>query len=245
MIGVSCAYAFFILGLHTHGVLASFFEHSNAEIVDEHDDVQLTTNLTHGAEPVSNHCEEDTDKYGEWRGDSRWWKWITLIFNVYFGPLFFVAAFVTYFLVGALIYDIEQYEARVLGLAMAPVGALVRWKLSAWNDPTRGPFCGVPNRWSWIPRGTLFANLLASTISALIAAVELRYLSDYHDPWLSELLPAVKVGFAGSLSTVSTMIKEMATMDNPKQSLAYVSGSLILAMLLGLLVFSPIARSGD
>mmetsp|Transcript_74 Transcript_74/g.187 ORF Transcript_74/g.187 Transcript_74/m.187 type:complete len:337 (-) Transcript_74:13-1023(-) len=100
----------------------------------------------------------------------------------------------------------------------------------------------------WIPWGTLLANLLAVAISVLAEALHVKHGST-SGSWLSCFLSALGTGFAGSLSTVSTFIKELFAMQQqetrrgPAHAYTYCLASLTSAMLLGLLIYSPIVRS--
>ena len=153
-------------------------------------------------------------------------------------PLLSLAVLIPAFLIGALKFNIAFYQELVLSSAFSSIGAVVRLKLSCLNSRK-----GCLSSLQWIPWGTLTANIVASVVSALIAAVSLRYLADFDTPWSSSVVPAIKVGFAGSLSTVSTMVKEMFLFQGNGRSLTYALGSLLVAMVLGIVVFSPVVRS--
>lgn len=131
------------------------------------------------------------------------------------------------------------YRAMWMSSLLAPFGALLRWTLSSWNGT-------LSQRFPWMPWGTLAANLIGSVISALFLALQMRYL-DKSDVWTVALISGIRVGFAGSLSTVSTFVKELVHLANhfPLQAKAYYYGSasVMFAMLLSLLAYSPIVRS--
>ena len=93
------------------------------------------------------------------------------------------------------------YRTMWYSCLLAPIGALLRWKLSAWNGR-------LPGSWSWVPAGTLAANLIACIISITMIAIEL-VLHANDSNWLQLTLLAIKIGIAGCLSTVSTFISEV------------------------------------
>jgi len=157
------------------------------------------------------------------------------------GPPVLIAALTAGFLVGAIVYGIPYYEEILLETVAAPLGALLRWKLSIINAESSRR--ALPVAIAWIPLGTLAANIFASIVSAGLKAVQIRYLPDFDDPWTSKILPALETGFCGSLSTVSTFIKEIFVLETSAKSFQYSMLSLIMAMLLSLLVFSPMVRS--
>lgn len=83
-------------------------------------------------------------------------------------------------------------------LLFAPFGCVLRWLLSRLNAMER------PLR--WFPAGTFAANVTACSIAFIIAGLTNRYNLGY---WPMVILPAIRVGFAGALSTVSTFIAEV------------------------------------
>jgi fluoride ion exporter CrcB/FEX len=58
----------------------------------------------------------------------------------------------------------------------------------------------------WFPFGTFAANMIACCIDFIIGGLTNRYSLGY---WPMVILPAIRVGYAGSLSTVSTFIAEV------------------------------------
>jgi Integral membrane protein possibly involved in chromosome condensation len=119
------------------------------------------------------------------------------------------------------VYSIT-YRLMIYSAFFAPVGALLRWKFSKWN--------GKWNRFSWFPLGTLVANLLACIVSAIMIGMEYR-LNGSNNFWSLGTIRAIKVGFAGSLSTVSTFINEFADLlssESPIHAYLYVIVSIFL-----------------
>ena len=85
-------------------------------------------------------------------------------------------------------------------LLFAPFGCILRWLLSKLN--TRSDKHILP----WFPLGTYLANMIACIVDLIIGGITDRYTLGY---WPGVILPAIRVGYAGSLSTVSTFIAEV------------------------------------
>jgi fluoride ion exporter CrcB/FEX len=106
-------------------------------------------------------------------------------------------------------------------MLLAPTGALLRWSLSGWNGT-----CGLlPATWRWLPVGTLTANVLGSVVSIVCIAVEYRLQNNLSFNathfWAIGSLRAVKVGFAGCLTTVSTFVAEVSGFMQSRNNHAY------------------------
>lgn len=86
-------------------------------------------------------------------------------------------------------------------LLFAPFGCVLRWLLSKLNTKE---YRILP----WFPFGTFAANMIACCIDFIIGGLTNRYSLGY---WPMVILPAIRVGYAGSLSTVSTFIAEVGT----------------------------------
>jgi len=131
------------------------------------------------------------------------------------------------------------YRTLWVTALFAPPGALIRWKLSIMNGKVAEPF-------AWLPIGTVCANVLASTISALTLAIEV-IIADSASKENLYLLAAVKTGFAGSLSTVSTFVAEVHSLNTkyPHRAVGFVYafGSLFLACIIGLMIYIPAVKS--
>jgi fluoride ion exporter CrcB/FEX len=96
-------------------------------------------------------------------------------------------------------------RTMVYALLWAPAGAILRWKLSSLNGTmtTAG--------WEWFPLGTFAANFIGSIISMVAIGSEYNMDSVYDvtNFWGVGTIRAVKVGLAGSLTTVSTFVAEI------------------------------------
>jgi fluoride ion exporter CrcB/FEX len=163
-------------------------------------------------------------------------------------PLFLAAAgFLAAFIVGNVVQDIQFYRAMTQLWFLSPAGSLLRWKLSELNLRNGEFWCfNLPH---WVPWGTFAANMLAAVTAALLTGIDDRYFSST-DPvesnWILGLLFALSSGFAGSLSTVSTMIKETVLLSEAHVGYAkahyYAVGTCFTGMLLGLTVYSITVR---
>jgi len=124
------------------------------------------------------------------------------------------------------------YKTMFYAALMAPTGAVLRWRLSKLNGSLRSI--------KWLPVGTLAANVLASIISACMVGLELR-LYDTLGFWTLGSARAIKVGFAGCLSTVSTFITELAAFlksDKPVRAYMYIILSLGVSGSLSAICYS-------
>lgn len=102
------------------------------------------------------------------------------------------------------IVDSEEKHAgrrqQWFALLFAPFGCILRWILSDLNVTQNRPL-------PWFPVGTFAANMIACCIDFIIGGLTNRYSLGY---WPTVILPAIRVGYAGSLSTVSTFIAEVS-----------------------------------
>jgi fluoride ion exporter CrcB/FEX len=87
-------------------------------------------------------------------------------------------------------------------------------------------------------------------VSILLLALQTRYLTDDRKKnlWAISIIAALRNGFAGSLSTVSTVVKEMFELQDefPHHAKAYRYACLtiVVAILSSVLIYSPIVKSG-
>ena len=127
------------------------------------------------------------------------------------------------------------YRTMMYATLCAPAGALLRWYLSVYNG-------SLPGSWSWLPAGTLAANVLGSVLS--IALISAEYVTNANGFWFIATLRAVKVGFSGSLTTVSTFVSEVnGFMKNPRmqdQAYIYMVMSLGMSCILSVLMYTAV-----
>ncbi len=89
-----------------------------------------------------------------------------------------------------------------LAALFGPFGVILRWHLGRWN----GALGAAP----WLPAGTLAANTLGCVFDAAVSAAFWRNRLGRGEYWGSLLDGALQAGFAGALSTVSTVAAEAA-----------------------------------
>lgn len=131
------------------------------------------------------------------------------------------------------------YRSMLYCALFAPPGALLRMKISHWN--------GKWKRYSWFPLGTFAANFLACIISASMIGIEYRMNGD-QDFWKSGTIRAVKIGFAGSLGTVSTFISELSdflTSQSPIRGYIYVLASVALCGSMSTLCYLLVSLNAE
>lgn len=128
----------------------------------------------------------------------------------------------------------EQHAGRRsqwFALLLAPFGAVLRWLLSGYNSR-------LPRPLHWFPAGTFAANMLACGIDYVLMAVTVHARLGY---WPLVLLPAVRVGFSGALSTVSTFVAEvhgqLKLLPDRLYGYMYTFASLATGAILGVVLY--------
>jgi fluoride ion exporter CrcB/FEX len=150
-----------------------------------------------------------------------------------------LALFVLYIL-GDFYWGIKYYRQLWISCLLGPFGTLLRWKLSTLNGKLR------LDNWKWFPIGTFSSNFIGSIVSSSINAIFTASLVNGYS-LTHDILAGMVLGFAGCLSTVSSMVKEVTeiTEKNPhfdKKAFVYSYGTLVSCSLIGLLVYCPIVR---
>jgi fluoride ion exporter CrcB/FEX len=157
-----------------------------------------------------------------------------VVFNL---GLFFIT---TALLIWSLVYFKKRrnsllWRSNCLSALLAPFGTYSRWYLSRLNGSVQHPYL------EWLPIGTFLANMIASVVSALMAAVLLDIDTDTN-PMGATFAKAIQVGYAGSLSTVSTFATEttglLRALPRAFWGYYYSFGSLICAFVLGFISYS-------
>uniref|UniRef100_A0A7S4AXQ2 Fluoride ion transporter CrcB n=1 Tax=Pseudo-nitzschia australis TaxID=44445 RepID=A0A7S4AXQ2_9STRA len=165
-------------------------------------------------------------------------------------PLFMTAvALIISFVVGDVISDIEFYKGMILLWFLSPVGSLLRWRLSNLNVQNKeGKSLVYPH---WIPWGTFIANMFATVLSACMEGLDDRYFSgsnptSIRSKWVDATIFALKTGVAGSLSTVSTLVKESVLLSETYAGTAkghyYPVLTCLSGCLLGIMVYATTIR---
>ena len=155
-----------------------------------------------------------------------------------YNPFLILIFLLTAFAVADGVMNIPFYRALWLNAVMTPAGALARWQLSKWNG--RGSLFG---RLKWIPWGTFICNLVACVVSALLLGIGSQYHADSQSDrvWAAAIIGAIRSGFAGSLSTVSTFVKEIVDLKRNYQDHAkcyyYALTTIIASWCLSWIVY--------
>lgn len=160
----------------------------------------------------------------------------TPLWEVVLTLLLFLSA--TILLIAGYVYFKDEHDPLVpaeqfLSALLAPLGTYSRWYLSRLN--------GRINRrnWEWLPIGTFLANMIASVLSALAVAINSKVAND--QLVARQVLYAIKFGYAGSFSTVSTFAAETTGLFRalPRYFWGYYYsfGSLFCAMVLGVISY--------
>eukprot|EP00339_Tiarina_fusa_P013855 CAMPEP_0117021018 /NCGR_PEP_ID=MMETSP0472-20121206/15904_1 /TAXON_ID=693140 ORGANISM="Tiarina fusus, Strain LIS" /NCGR_SAMPLE_ID=MMETSP0472 /ASSEMBLY_ACC=CAM_ASM_000603 /LENGTH=439 /DNA_ID=CAMNT_0004726379 /DNA_START=115 /DNA_END=1430 /DNA_ORIENTATION=- len=156
-------------------------------------------------------------------------------------PFILVSVILLLFIAGYALEGIHFYRTMIAKSMTAPIGALLRWKLSGLNSRPEGA------KLPWLPVGTLAANLIASVVSIVCIVFADRFHNE-EDLWVDAILFSMRVGFAGCLSTVSSMVKEIVNLSEKypghAKSYLYGLGSLLAALSICLPIYSIIGRVG-
>ncbi len=124
------------------------------------------------------------------------------------------------------------YRNQFLAALLSPFGTLMRWYLSSLNGSIKSTSL------EWLPIGTLLANMIAVVVSALMQGVIHLFQPD---DLVSSFSQAIKVGFAGSLSTVSTFAAEtiglLRALPRHYWGWYYSFGTLLFGLVLGILSY--------
>lgn len=128
-----------------------------------------------------------------------------------------------------------SYRDVTLSVVLAPAGALLRWQLARFNVPRRASEPQPLRQWRAWPWGTALANVLATLL--LAACVTLQRTRG-HTRIACDALQGVLDGFAGTLSTVSTLMLELTAMRPMRTAFAYVftswaTGVVVCLCLIG------------
>jgi fluoride exporter len=115
-------------------------------------------------------------------------------------------------------------RTMVYAMMFAPIGALLRWHFSQYNGGGGGlhvlKYLGGAG--SWFPYGTFYANVIGCVVSIVTVALEYKFEQrGVNAFWTIGTLRAIRVGFAGSLTTVSTFVAEVSNFMRTKTDHAY------------------------
>jgi fluoride ion exporter CrcB/FEX len=233
MIGVTSSVACFYFGR----IVAEWLKEIHASSRYPVSSNEETLTLDDAADQSRDECKEKVSLAG-----CRLNSIVPVIFSVRFSLLLSMI-FVASYVAGDLLAGLNFYRKMWMTILLTPFGAIIRWRLSAWNSR------GV-SWWhlEWFPLGTFLCNVQASIVAIVVKAFEGKRASintDENRLWIEPFLAAVGAGFSGSLSTVSTMIKEMALLSNPSREHGYCTSTILCSLIICLLLYRPIRNSSS
>jgi fluoride ion exporter CrcB/FEX len=236
LVGACCAVTSFIFGRHVY----DWLKDSRS---------QVTELGTSGSEPgtsvhvIHKAASMDSTASNVSRAAYCFWRQAVVILGIDVAPFLLCIGLAVAFGVADGVLGIPYYRRMWMIIIVSPFGALLRWRMSRWNNLKLGW-----KQLAWIPWGTFLANVSAAVISILAEATEARFNPRDHVNyiWWSSALIAIEAGFAGSLSTVSTLVKEMFDLasKNPSRAYVYFLLTVLCSMLLSLAVYMPMMRIG-
>jgi CrcB protein len=116
-------------------------------------------------------------------------------------------------------------QSVTFALVLGPAGALLRYLLSRLLNPQH----------PWFPIGTFTANVLATAIVAIAFLIE-RISPARRTAPACATLHGVTDGFCGALSTISTFVVEIRSLDR-KNAWIYLVASWVTGIVLVILLF--------
>jgi fluoride ion exporter CrcB/FEX len=130
-------------------------------------------------------------------------------------------------------YDIT-YRTMAYSMVYSTPGALLRWTLSGWNGKVDSL------NWKWLPVGTLAANVVGAMVSISMMAWEYNLqVANATGFWGIATLRAIKIGFSGCLTTVSTFISEVhkLTLTRQDRGYKYIIITLVTSCVVSMILF--------
>ncbi|XP_042500123.1 fluoride export protein 1-like isoform X2 [Macadamia integrifolia] len=123
---------------------------------------------------------------------------------------------------------------------VAPPGVWLRWYLARLN----GRGLGKKGFLTWMPFGTLIANVVAACVMAALSTV----MDAVNTKRCDTIANGIQFGFLGCLSTVSTFMAEFYAMRNsshPWRAYAYALTTLLVSFVFGTLIYTvPVLTKG-
>lgn len=132
------------------------------------------------------------------------------------------------------------YRTMAYSMLLAPFGALLRWQLSSLNGSW-----AMTEQIAWIPAGTFAANLLGAMVSITMIGAEF-YNSDAQNFWVVGTIRAIRVGFAGCLTTVSTFVAEVHKFFHQNKydrGYLYILITLVTSCVISIIIYACIVIS--
>jgi fluoride ion exporter CrcB/FEX len=233
LLGACCAVTSFIVGRHVH----DWLKDSRSPVTELGMSGSDIGTLGHAIQEASIHSSASNVSCATYC----FRRQPVVILGIDVAPFLLFVGLAVAFGVADGVLGIPFYRRMWMIILVSPLGALLRWRLSRWNNLKLG--------WkhlAWIPWGTFLANVAAAVISILAEATEARFnpKDQVNYIWWSSALIAIESGFAGSLSTVSTLVKELFDLasKNPSRAYVYFLFTVLCSMLLSLAVYMPMMR---
>jgi fluoride ion exporter CrcB/FEX len=165
-------------------------------------------------------------------------RWFTLPVAAFFFWFLIFAIFVAFVMFNEDEDPTVIYRTMSFAMLFAPFGSFAQWWLADYN--------GKLSKYPWFPYGTFGANMLGSIIS--ITAIATEYYIDQHNYgrfnfWRVGSIRAIRIGFAGCLTTVSTFVAEIHgfMQEHTDYAYPYIFTSLSVACVLSTIIYGIIA----
>jgi len=162
-----------------------------------------------------------------------------IVMHGIYSPFVFVTIPVTLFLVGYYAMHNKFHGQLWVGANFAPPGTLLRWKLGQCNTK----WYQNSDQWRRIPFGTLTRNVLGCIVSIVSATALIRLHGESES--VAFWIGGIKSGFAVSLSTVSSFVKEIVFLFEKNElgaAYLYAMGSVVICCMVGLLLCAIIIK---
>jgi len=191
-----------------------------------------TSNSTDfGRKSMSRNSSEDNSGV-QWLKPQQLIHHVDCIVHGKYSPIIFLALIFSLLLIADLKLNIKSHKKIWVSSLFAPFGTLLRLKFSSFNSK----WLTTTNKLNAIPKGTLIANITSCVISVVAQALLMKL-----DNKSELLLSGIKVGFAGNLSTVSTLVKEVVHLDTAHNEMGwsyyYAWGTIGVSMVISLCTF--------
>jgi fluoride ion exporter CrcB/FEX len=131
------------------------------------------------------------------------------------------------------------YREMISSALCAPIGSLLRWRMLVWN--------GKWAKYSWFPLGSFLANFSGCLISATCIGMDYR-MNGSNNLVVLGIIRSLKVGIAGTLSTISAFVTEFANMlkgDHPIHGYLYVCISIVCCGAVSAIAYASLTYSYD
>jgi fluoride exporter len=230
LLGVVCAVASFVFGRVVYDWVRC---RQTQPSLDEATAVTVKDSIDNG--DVGSRTTDASPREFRWR--------TCRCLDIRYLSLFAIIGLFVVFAHADIVYESLVYRELWMSILLTPFGALLRWRIAEFNVHNLGR---IRKELVWFPWGTFAVNVVAAIVCAFVEAFVSRHVGvdDRSLIWVAPILRSLKMGFAGSLSTVSTFVREMVTLETPARATNYCVATVVCSMLFSLLVYSPTIRSG-